>query len=136
VPYAASLTKVYFAYQFAQNGGKVRLQSYLAMPHIFPMFQKHPSTKTCFRQYAKFIREVTSGESIETEMQIVNGKGIIEAAPLEFESYQISFTKEEVFPNLMLVTAAIETNGIGSITTTRHAQTPSQTNLIMPTRYR
>ena len=87
---------VYFGAQFAKNGGNVRLQNYLAMPHVFQMFQKHPSTKTSFREYAKFITEVTNGKPIKTEAQIVNGKGIIEDAPLSFESYQISFTKDEV----------------------------------------
>lgn len=76
----------------------MRLQNYLAMPHVFQMFQKHPSTWTCFREYGKFIKDVTSGKPIETEMQIVNGKGIIEDTPLKFESYKISFSKEEVPP--------------------------------------
>jgi acetyl esterase/lipase len=92
------LTVVYFASQFAKNGGKVRLQNYLAMPHVFQMFLKHPSPKTSFREFAKFITEVTSGKSIETEFQIINGKGIIEGEPLQIETYQISFTKEEVLP--------------------------------------
>jgi len=77
----------------------VRLQNYLAMPHVFQMFQKHPSTRTCFREYGKFIRDVTSGKAIETEMQIVNGRGIMEDTPLKIESYHISFTEEEVTPD-------------------------------------
>ena len=126
------LTAVYFASQFAKNGGKVRLQNYLAMQHVFQMFLKHPSPKTCFREFAKFITDVTSGKSIETEFQIVNGKGIIEDEPLQIETYQISFTKEEVLLSLMLLTTVTETNGIRSIATTRHAQTQIHTITLEP----
>src|SRR5271170_1025102 len=126
-PVEAYLTAVYFASQFAKSGGKVRLQNYLAMPHVFQMFLKHPSTKTCFREFAKFINDVTNGKSIETEFQIVNGRGIIEDVPLKIEGYQISFTTEEVLLFLMLLTTVTETNGIRSITTIRNAQTQTQT---------
>lgn len=94
----------------------MRLQNYLAMPHVFQMFQKHPSTRTCFREYGKFIKDVTSGKPIETEMQIVNGKGIFEDTPLKFESYKVSFSKEEVPQSMTLLIIATKTNGIGSIT--------------------
>ena len=105
----------------------MRLQNYLAMPHVFQMFLKHPSPKTCFREFAKFITDVTSGKTIETTFQIVNGKGIIEDEPLQIETYQISFTKEEVLLSLILLTTVTETNGIRSSTTTRHAQTQNHT---------
>jgi hypothetical protein len=87
---------VYFASKFAKNGGHVRLQNYIAMPHVFQLFPKHPSTHTSFREYAKFIKEVTSGQPIETQMSIVNGKGVIEEQPLNLEQYPTSYTKEEV----------------------------------------
>ena len=87
---------VYFASKFAKNGGHVRLQNYLAMPHVFQIFDKHPCTRTCFREYAKFIDDVTSGNIIETQMNIFNGKGIIQDEPLDLEQYPITFTREEV----------------------------------------
>ena len=87
---------VYFASKFAKNGGHVRLQNYIAMPHVFQIFQKHPSTHASFREYAKFIKEVTSGKAIESEMRIVSGKGVIEEQPLNFGQYPTSYTKEQV----------------------------------------
>jgi len=97
---------VYFASQFAKNGGKVRLQNYLAMPHVFQIFLKHPSTKASFRECSKFINDVTSGKTIETEFQFLKGKGIIEDTPLKVETYQISFTKEEVLVLLIFLTTS------------------------------
>jgi acetyl esterase/lipase len=87
---------VYFASKLAKNGGRVRLQNYIAMPHVFQIFQKHPSTHTSFREYAKFITEVTSGKPIESQMSIVNGKGVIEEQPLNLEQYPTSYSKKEV----------------------------------------
>jgi hypothetical protein len=92
----AVLMVVYFASNFAKNGGSIRLQNYLAMPHVFQIFHTHPSTQTSFQQYGRFIKEVTSGKSIQTQMQIVNGKGILEDHQLDLKQYPISFTKEEV----------------------------------------
>ena len=74
----------------------MRLQNYKSMPHVFPMFPKHPSTNTCYKEWARFINEVTSGEKIETALQMVNGKGIIENTPLDLERYHVGFTKEQV----------------------------------------
>jgi hypothetical protein len=67
------------------------------MPHVFQIFQKHPSTETCFREYARFIKDVTSGKGIETEMRYVDGKGGIEESELDLEKFGVGFTKEEVF---------------------------------------
>ena len=67
------------------------------MPHVFQIFEKHPSTYTVFREYARFIKEVTGGKIIETEMKIVDGKGIIQEDPLDLEQYPVLFTKDEVF---------------------------------------
>ena len=98
VPLASflDLITVYFASKFAKNGGQLRLQNYIAMPHVFQIFQKHPSTHTSFREYAKFITDVTSGKTIETQMNIVNGKGVIEEYPLDLEQYPTAYTREEV----------------------------------------
>ena len=68
------------------------------MPHVFLQFKSHPSTKACFEEYAKFILDVTSGKSIETRFEMVDGKGVIEAEPLNTENYSIPYTKEEVCP--------------------------------------
>ena len=87
---------VYFASKLAKNGGRVRLQNYIGMPHVFQVFQKHPSTHASFREYAKFITEVTSGKPIETQMSFVNGKGVIEERSLNLEEYPTSYTKDEV----------------------------------------
>jgi hypothetical protein len=76
----------------------VRLQNYKSMPHVFQIFQKHPSTETCFREYARFIKDVTDtgGNGIETELRYVNGKGQVEETALDLEKYNVGFTKEEV----------------------------------------
>ena len=91
---------VYFGYKFAKNGGHVRLQDYLAMPHVFQIFQKHPCTRKSFQEFARFIKEVTNGEVIQTDMKIINGKGIMEEKQLNLEQYPVTFTKEEVHPPL------------------------------------
>src|SRR5579859_6427601 len=89
---------VYFVRNFVKGGGKVRLQNYKSMPHVFQIFQKHPSTETCFREYSRFIKDVTSEKGIETEMRYVNGRGRIEESELDLEKFNVGFTKEEVFP--------------------------------------
>ncbi len=72
------------------------MQNYIAMPHVFQIFQKHPSTNTSFREYAKFITDVTGAKTIETRMNIVNGKGIIEEYPLDLDKYPTAYTNEGV----------------------------------------
>ena len=67
------------------------------MPHVFQIFRKHPSTETSFREYSRFIKDVTSGKGTETEMRYVDGKGRVEATELDLEKFNVGFTKEEVF---------------------------------------
>ena len=98
---------MYFAYHFAASGGQLRLQNYLAMPHLFQIFQKHVSAVTVFREYGLFIRDVTKGRRIGTEMRNVSGKGIIEETPLDLEQYPVLFSKQEVlFRNVDLTQVA------------------------------
>jgi hypothetical protein len=85
---------VYFALNHAENGGKVILQSYLSMPHVFVVFDKHPSTQACYREMAQFVMEVTSGHTIETKMQVVNGKG--EISEMHMNLREPVFSKSEV----------------------------------------
>lgn len=92
-----NLIIVYFASKFAKNGGHVRLQNYLAMPHVFQVFEKHPSARTSFREFTNFVQEVTSGKIIDTQMNAVNGKGIFEDEPLDLDQYPITFTKKKHF---------------------------------------
>ena len=62
-----NLTIVHFASEFARNSGRVRLQNYRSMPHVFQIVENHPSANTSFQEYAKFINEVTRGKMIEME---------------------------------------------------------------------
>ena len=78
-----------------KNGGKVHFQNYLSMPHVFVIFEKHPSTERCYMELGNFTKAVTSGKDIETSMEIINGKGEIEG-PLNIENYPITFSKSEV----------------------------------------
>jgi hypothetical protein len=107
---------VYFGLNFVKRGGKIRLQNYKSMPHVFQIFSRHPSTKTCFNEYGKFISNVTSGKAIETRFEMVNGKGVIEEEPLDLSQYQVSFSKEEVSSILAQLIVAYEENGIRSNT--------------------
>jgi len=66
------------------------------MPHVFQIFRNHPATNACFNEYAKFIKNVTSGKELETRFEMVNGKGIVEENPVDLGNYTISLTKEEV----------------------------------------
>jgi hypothetical protein len=72
------------------------------MPHAFVMFEKHPSTETCYKELAKFAKDVTSGRNVETRMEIVNGKGVIQDQPLDVETYPIAISKPEVWTFLGL----------------------------------
>ena len=47
------------------------------------MFEMHPSTKTCYTEMIRFVKEVTSGKDIDTRMEIVNGKGEIETTTVD-----------------------------------------------------
>jgi hypothetical protein len=86
---------VYFAANHMKSG-PVHFQNYLSMPHVFVIFEKHPSTETCYRELGKFAMAVTTGQNLETRMEIVNGKGKIEQQPLNLQDYPISFSKSEV----------------------------------------
>lgn len=66
------------------------------MPHAWVMFEKHPSTNTCYQELAKFAKAVCAGVGIETRMDIVNGKGQIEQSPLDPKRYPVGFSKSEV----------------------------------------
>ncbi len=65
------------------------VQKYQSMPHVFLLFESHPSTKTCYEQIAKFAVDVIEGKGIETRMEIVDGRGVIEGATVELTTYQI-----------------------------------------------
>jgi len=67
----------------------VFVQKYQSMPHVFLLFESHPSTKTCYEQIAKFAVDVIEGKGIETRMEIVDGRGVIEGATVELTTYQI-----------------------------------------------
>jgi hypothetical protein len=98
----AHLTSVYFASRFSANGGIIRLQIYHAMPHVFQVFQG-PAVERSFGEYAKFIRDVTSSDgTIETELQIFSGKGILLEKPLDFANYPINISKEQVSAFILL----------------------------------
>jgi hypothetical protein len=86
-----------------KNGGKVHFQNYLSMPHVFVIFEKHPSTERCYRELGKFTKAVTSGKDIETSMEVVNGKGEIEG-PLNIGNFPITFSKYEVISPLTNLT--------------------------------
>jgi hypothetical protein len=87
--FSLAYLSVYFAAAHAAKGGKVRLQKYLSMPHVFMIFEKHPSTATCYQEMAKFVKAATSGQNIETKMEIINGKGMLEKH-LNFEPPTLS----------------------------------------------
>jgi len=112
---------VYFAAQFARNGGTIRLQTYVAMCHVFQMFAQHPCTFTSFYELRKFIIEATSGAKIQSEMRIVDGYGRIQEEPLDLDKYPTTITKEQVHMLLPQVnlTIALETYGNRSLTTLR-----------------
>ena len=93
---------VYFAANHSKNGGIVQLQNYLSMPHVFLVFENHPSSKTCYSEVAKFIRAVSSGQKLETRMETVNGRGFIELQPLEMEKFPTTYTKAEVLSEFTL----------------------------------
>ena len=78
-----------------KNGGTVHLQKYQSMPHVFVIFEKHPSTETCYRSLATFTKAVTAGQNVETRLEIVNGKGIIQG-PIDLEKYPIEVSKLQV----------------------------------------
>jgi hypothetical protein len=72
---------------YAKSGGKVFVQKYQSMPHVFLLFDTHPSTKTCYEQIAKFAMDVIAGKKIETRMEIIDGRGAIEEATVDLTSY-------------------------------------------------
>lgn len=69
------------------------------MPHVFLLFENHPCTKRAYSELAKFIKDVTSGKTIESRMEVVNGKGIREEQPLDLERFPIMFSKSQVLFN-------------------------------------
>jgi hypothetical protein len=90
------LTIVYFAATFAKNGGRIRLQNYMSMPHVFQMFRTHPSVNTSFKEFARFIKDVTNGTQVETQISFINGKGVADKHPLDLEKYSVTYSKAEV----------------------------------------
>jgi hypothetical protein len=95
-PPSVQLIVVYFFAKHAANGRKVHLQNYLGMPHVFLIFEKHPSTVKCYEEMAKFIKKVAKGDKVESRMDVVNGKGVIEVQPIDLERYSIDFSKAQV----------------------------------------
>lgn len=97
---------------YAKTGGKIRLQIYRSMPHTFVLFEKHPSTQKCYVELAKFAKDIITNQPIETGMEMINGKGIIEDQPLSLGSYPIAITKAEVsFKFFLLLMIAHLPNG-------------------------
>jgi hypothetical protein len=90
------LTIVYFASTFAKNGGSIRLQNYMSMPHVFQIFRTHPSSNTSFKEFARFIKDATDRKRVETQISFVNGKGIADKDPLDLEKYSVTYSKAEV----------------------------------------
>jgi hypothetical protein len=94
----------------AQSGGKVHLQNYRSMPHVFIIFP-HPSTQTCYSEMAKFIKGVTNGNEVRTRMEIVNGRGKIEEKVVDLLSYPIEQSKPQVVSLIFADDAARGKNG-------------------------
>jgi hypothetical protein len=70
---------VYFARTWAKSGGTVHLQYYKSMPHTFVMFERHPSTETCYQSLAAFANGCVAGK-VETKMERIDGRGVISGA--------------------------------------------------------
>lgn len=85
---------VYFAATHAKNGGTVHLQHYKSMPHVFVIFENHPSTETCYKSLANFANAVVKGEKMETKLEKVDGKGIA-CGPLDPKGFP-GYSKTEV----------------------------------------
>jgi hypothetical protein len=79
---------VYFARTWAKSGGTVYLQYYKSMPHTFVMFERHPSTETCYQSLAAFANECMTGK-VETKMERIDGRGVISGTfdPKGFPEY-------------------------------------------------
>jgi hypothetical protein len=91
---------VYFAVRLAESGSGnvVHLQNYKSMPHVFILFEKLKATATAYETTTTFVGEVSSGKAMETKLEVVNGKGVVEGR-LDSGKYPIQVTKEEVsFP--------------------------------------
>lgn len=73
------------------------------MPHAFVLFEKHPCTIKCYEELAKFIENVTTGEKVDTCMEIVNGKGVI-TGPIRLENYPVAFSESEVNKPFIILT--------------------------------
>ena len=78
----------------------MRLQVYKSMPHVFFLFEEHPCSKTGYSELAKFINAATSDKCMETQLQLVNAKGVVTESPLRSEDYPVSYTKTEVLLSL------------------------------------
>ena len=87
---------VYFAVKHAESGQVMQLQVYESMPHVFLLFEEHPCSITCFKEISRFIHAATGGEIMETRLQFVNGKGVVQERPLPVESFPTTYTKMEV----------------------------------------
>jgi hypothetical protein len=71
------------------------------MPHVFLLFDSHPSTRTCYEQIARFVLDVIGGEKVATRMEIVNGRGVIESEKtVDLVKYPIELQEKEVGPLL------------------------------------
>ena len=71
------------------------------MPHVFLMFESHPSAKTCYREAVEFINKVTMGQTLNTRMMLINGRGNVKGN-LDLKEYPVYYSKEEVFPLYLL----------------------------------
>jgi hypothetical protein len=61
------------------------------------MFERHPSTQTCYQSLAAFANDVVAGK-VETKMERIDGRGVISGSfdPKGFPEY----SKSEVCPPL------------------------------------
>lgn len=88
---------MYFAVNHSKSGGIVHLGLYVSMPHVFPIFEGHSSSETCYKELGKFIRNVTGDNvSVATRMEVINVQGEIDLQTVDLESYRINFSQKEV----------------------------------------
>ena len=77
------------------------VQNYKSMPHVFILFDSHPSTRTCYEEIARFVLDVIGGKKITTRMEIVNGRGMIESEKtVDLMTYPFEMQEKEVGPLL------------------------------------
>lgn len=72
------------------------IQNYKSMPHVFLLFEAHPSTKTCYEQITRFVLAVIGDKEIATRMEIVNGLGRVEEETVDLVGYTVEMEEMDV----------------------------------------